>query len=142
RPTDGQLVGMESRARAFPSGLRQMITLRDGTCRTPYCDAPIRNVDHIAPLHAGRTTSWANASGLCAACNPTKEHTGWRHTGNPHHLTVTTPTGHHYTTITQPLAGTSSPHTTNTATGPPDTGPPDQPDRDADPPPTQTTTCT
>src|SRR5699024_4600647 len=72
RPTDGQLIAMESRARAFPTGLRKMLLIRDGVCRTPYCDAPIRQADHITPVHAGGITSWDNASGLCAACNQTK----------------------------------------------------------------------
>ena len=95
----------------------------------------------IHPLISGRNKT-QDGSGLCAACNQTKENTGWRHTGNPEHLTVTTPTGHDYTTTTRPLAGTGVPKTTNTATGPPDTGPPDQHRSDADPPPTQTTNCT
>src|SRR5699024_2616968 len=34
RPTDHQLVGLESRSRAFPTGLRRMILLPDDTCRT------------------------------------------------------------------------------------------------------------
>lgn len=40
---------MDSRARLFPAGLRRFIRARDDTCRTPYCDAPIRHLDHIVP---------------------------------------------------------------------------------------------
>ena len=38
-----------------PTGLRGLITTRDDTCRTPYCDAPIRHADHIIPWRTTRT---------------------------------------------------------------------------------------
>ena len=47
-PDSGALVAMESRSRLFPKGLAQFIAFRDDTCRTPYCDAPIR---HARPRH-------------------------------------------------------------------------------------------
>ena len=43
QPATGSLVAMESVARPFPTGLARFIELRDQTCRTPYCDAPIRH---------------------------------------------------------------------------------------------------
>ncbi len=43
-PDSGALIALESRARAVPDGLAQFIRLRDQTCRTPYCDAPIRHI--------------------------------------------------------------------------------------------------
>jgi hypothetical protein len=49
-PGTGNLIAMDSRARLFPAGLRRFIQARDDTCRTPYCDAPIRHHDHIIPL--------------------------------------------------------------------------------------------
>ena len=49
RPSTGALVAMESRSRCFPRGLAGFIGLRDQTCRTPYCDAPIRHRDHAHP---------------------------------------------------------------------------------------------
>ena len=134
RPTDHQLVALESRSRAFPPGLRRMVTLRDDTCRTPYCDAYIQEIDHINAVKDGGATSWANAQGLCSACNQTKENTGWRHEGTPDQLTIITPTGHRYTTNTAPI---------RTDHGPPDTG--SQPDAnppDDDPPsPTVLSNC-
>lgn len=42
-PRSGGRVAMESRARRFPKGLATFIALRDDSCRTPYCDAPIRH---------------------------------------------------------------------------------------------------
>lgn len=121
RPTDGQLVALESRSRRFPPRLRQMVLLRDDTCRTPFCDAPALHADHIDPVHEGGPTSHENSSGLCAACNQTKENIGWKHTGNPEQLNISTPTGHTYSVQASPLV-----------TGkPPDTRPP--PTTTADP---------
>lgn len=103
RPRDGRLVAMDSQARDFPVNLRQMITLRDDTCRTPYCDARIKDTDHATPHRDGGPTNWNNGSGLCTGCNQNKENTGWRHQATPEHLTVTTPTGHQYTKPTGPV---------------------------------------
>ncbi len=52
-PGTGDLVAMDSRARIFPPGLRRFIQARDHTCRTPYCDAPIRHLDHIVSWQNG-----------------------------------------------------------------------------------------
>lgn len=109
RPEDNQLVGLESRSREFLGGLRRMIILRDDGCRTPHCDAPIREIDHIKPARDGGATSWQNGSGLCAACNQTKENTGWQHRGNSERLEVTTPTGHRYTSETSPIRAAKPP---------------------------------
>ncbi|MGY2743170.1 DUF222 domain-containing protein [Arthrobacter sp. UYCu723] len=72
-PGSGDLVAMDSRARLFPAGLRRFLQARDDTCRTPYCDAPIRHMDHVIPWSEGGATTAANGSGLCEACNHTKE---------------------------------------------------------------------
>ncbi|MDX5399105.1 MAG: HNH endonuclease, partial [Actinomycetes bacterium] len=102
-PENGQLVAMESTRREFSGNLRRMLVLRDDTCRTPWCDAPIRHADHAHPHADGGTTSYANGSGLCARCNLDKEALGWRHRATADHLTVTTPTGHAYTASSPPL---------------------------------------
>lgn len=68
-PTTGQLVAAESRARAFPAALARLIRLRDGLCRGPYCDAPIRHIDHVIDHAAGGPTSQADGQGLCAFHN-------------------------------------------------------------------------
>ena len=39
-PVEGSLVAMESSARRFPAALADFIAVRDGWCRTPYCNAP------------------------------------------------------------------------------------------------------
>lgn len=76
-PVAGELVAMESSARAFPVGLARMIRWRDQTCRTPWCNAQIRHLDHIDPHAHGGATSYANGQGLCARCNYLKEHGQW-----------------------------------------------------------------
>lgn len=98
-PGSGDLVGMDSRARLFPAGLKRFLQIRDDTCRTPYCDAPIRHHDHIAAWHDGGSTSAGNGQGLCEACNHTKETPGWtaqQVPGPRHTVATTTPTGHTY----------------------------------------------
>jgi hypothetical protein len=77
-PDTGQLVATESKARLFPAGLARLIRLRDQTCRTPWCDAPIRHTDHVAEHARGGETSLANGQGLCEACNHIKQALGWR----------------------------------------------------------------
>ncbi|MDQ0850035.1 hypothetical protein QFZ65_001973 [Arthrobacter sp. B3I9] len=62
-PGTGDLVAMDSRARLFPAGLRRFLQARDDTCRTPYCDAPIRHMDHILAWAGGGATTAANGAG-------------------------------------------------------------------------------
>ncbi|GAA4524377.1 HNH endonuclease signature motif containing protein [Brachybacterium paraconglomeratum] len=76
-PSKGELIAMESRSRAFPAGLARMIRWRDTTCRTPWCNAKIRQSDHVIPHHRGGPTSYANGQGLCVRCNLLKEHGLW-----------------------------------------------------------------
>ncbi|MDQ0029452.1 HNH endonuclease [Arthrobacter bambusae] len=127
-PGTGELLAADSRARFFPPGMRRFIQARDDTCRTPYCDAPIRHYDHIIPWHQGGTTSLDNGAGLCEACNHTKELPGWtaqtgsttRH-GTRHVLEIRTPTGHTYRSTAPPLPGSNPPVAEPPATHPPDT---------------------
>ena len=105
---------MDSRARLFPPGLRRLIQTRDDTCRIPYCDAPIRHLDHIVPWHHGGPTTQTNGAGLCEACNHTKEAPGWTVKPRPgprHTIEVRTPTGHCYQSTAPPLPGTPTPAT-------------------------------
>ena len=76
-PVSGALVAMESRARLFPKGLARFIDVRDDTCRTPYCDAPIRHHDHAVAHHRSGPTSALNGLGECERCNYAKEASGW-----------------------------------------------------------------
>lgn len=110
-PTDRELVAMESRSRAFPTALAELIDLRDaGTCRTPWCNAPIRHHDHAVPVADGGTTTLDNGQGLCEACNYVKETPDWitwitiTPTGR-HEVGTLTPSHHTYTTRPPPQPG-------------------------------------
>ncbi|HWC24107.1 MAG TPA: DUF222 domain-containing protein [Flexivirga sp.] len=81
-PDTGDLVGMDSRARTYTGLLAEFIKLRDQTCRTPYCTAPIRHTDHIRPHADGGPTSERNGDGLCEWCNYAKEHPDHHVTGH------------------------------------------------------------
>jgi len=106
-PGSGALVAMESRARIFPRGLATFIARRDGRCRTPYCDAPIRHTDHAQPWATGGPTTADNGLGLCEACNYTKNNPGWKVTtttshNHTHTADFTTPTGATYRSTAPP----------------------------------------
>jgi hypothetical protein len=101
--SDGNsLVSMDSRRRRFSGQLRRFLVARDQTCRTPWCDAPIRDGDHAHPSRTGGATDAANGQGLCRACNLAKEAPGWKaRTLDPapaqrHTVETTTPAGHSY----------------------------------------------
>lgn len=109
-PDSGALVAMDSRARAFPDGLTQFIRLRDQSCRTPYCDAPIRHIDHAEPHARHGPTNALNGRGTCEHCNYVKEQPGWKvrtlfDPGGRHVAEHTTPTGATYRSTAPPIAG-------------------------------------
>lgn len=116
-PATGELVAMDSRQRLFRDNLATLIRLRDQTCRTPWCDAPIRQSDHAEEAQADGPTSQANGQGLCQGCNLAKQAPGWRASpvadAHRHEIDTTTPTGHRYRsrapTLTRPPYRPASP---------------------------------
>ena len=100
-PDPGALVAMESRGRLFTHGLRRFLIIRDQHCRTPWCDAAIRHLDHVVAAADRGATSAANGQGHCQACNYAKQAPGWRASPGPggagDTVVTTTPTGHTYT---------------------------------------------
>jgi hypothetical protein len=99
RPETGELIAMDARARTFSGALRQFLVWRDRTCRNPWCDAPIRHVDHITRVADGGATTADNGQGLCEACNYAKEAPGWRTRrvdGAERVVETITPTGHRH----------------------------------------------
>jgi hypothetical protein len=109
-PKSGALVAMESRSRLFPKGLAHFIDVRDDTCRTPYCDAPIRHHDHATAHGRGGKTTGVNGLGECEACNYAKEAPGWTVTTTCddqgcHTAEFTTPTGARHRSNAPPLPG-------------------------------------
>lgn len=112
-PCTGRLTAIDPTRRLFDGILRAAIVVRDDYCRTPWCGAPIRHIDHPVPIAVGGHTSEANGQGLCEACNYAKEAPGWRSQpgsgGAGDTITITTPTGHLYESRPPPLPGASSP---------------------------------
>jgi hypothetical protein len=102
-PGTGQLVAMDSTARTFPTALARFLEACDRTCRTPWCDAPVRHRDHVRSWAEGGATTADNGQGLCEGCNHTKQATGWQavtltttHDNGTHEVETTTPTGHRH----------------------------------------------
>ena len=104
-PRRRHLAAMDSRRRRFAGKLRQFLVTRDDVCRTPWCDAPIRHVDHPVPVARGGLTSHHNGQGLCEQCNYVKEAPGWSATVDGAEVTTTTPTGARHTTRPPPGPG-------------------------------------
>lgn len=104
-PATGELVSMDTRVRLFRNSLARFIRLRDQVCRTPWCDAPVRHIDHVRSAAVGGATSRQNGQGLCEACNYAKDAPGWRARAGPDGTnTTTTPTGHTHLTRPPPVA--------------------------------------
>lgn len=104
-PDSGELVAMDARSRRFRGSLARFVRLRDRVCRTPWCDAPIRHVDHARRHADDGPTAEDNAQGLCEACNYAKDAPGWRARPGPDGtIETSTPTGHTIATRPPPLA--------------------------------------
>lgn len=113
-PRSGELVTMDSRRRRFDGRLRQLLVLRDQTCRNSWCDAPVRHADHATSVADGGRTTRINGQGLCEACNYAKETPGWRVDvvdGPGHVVQITTATGHRYRSKAPPQPGAGTPRT-------------------------------
>lgn len=113
RPSDGALVAMESRARAFPTALAQFIRMRDQRCRTPYCGAPIVEIDHATPHRRNGPTSAVNADGTCVLHNRAKEAPGWfydvKMVEGVRVIDVITPTARRHRSVAPPVIGHQPP---------------------------------
>ncbi|NYJ01468.1 hypothetical protein HNR19_002166 [Nocardioides thalensis] len=103
----GRLVAMTSKQRTFPGGLAEFLRLKShGICANPWCDAPVRHIDHIKPVAEGGATSDENGQGYCEACNHAKQAPGWQQTpidSGPGGVETITPTGHRYRSHAPPL---------------------------------------
>lgn len=150
-PGEGSVTGRDTRRRFFTGSLRDLVIARDQVCRTPWCDAPIRHVDHVT-RHADHPaadrasdcgsgapgskavgpTTVGNGDGLCEACNYAKEAPGWTARAEisddgVQTIHLSTPTGHIYTSRPPPavdtLTGPAPPGRSSSATSPPSTNP-------------------
>ena len=105
-PATGELVAMDSQGRRFEGKLAEFLRLRDRRCRTPWCDAPVRHLDHAQDHADGGPTSARNGQGLCEGCNYAKQARGWTARPRPgprHTIETITPTGHRYRSTAPPL---------------------------------------
>ncbi|WP_168197985.1 DUF222 domain-containing protein [Brachybacterium sp. SGAir0954] len=131
-PATGELNGMDTRRRFFTGSVRRFISLRDQHCRTPWCDAPIRDIDHVHRAADGGATDLSNGVGHCERFNHVREMPGWDSRLEPglvpgatlvpsaaivpgsadadgavaasgKVLRITTPTGHEYTSLAPSL---------------------------------------
>jgi hypothetical protein len=115
-PDTGDLAAMDSTARRFTPAERRFLRLRDhSTCRTPWCNAPLRHTDHIVPAETGGPTSITNGQGLCEHCNYLKQAPGWTARPDGHgpapDIVLTSATGHTYRSQAPPGPGQRRPTT-------------------------------
>ncbi len=78
----GRLVALSTKQRFVTAGLADYLALRDqGLCRTPWCDAPARQADHITPPPTGArrptTTPRASARRAIWRSKPPDGPNGW-----------------------------------------------------------------
>lgn len=101
-PVNGRLSDCDPRARFFPDVMKEFLMVRDRTCRTVWCGAPIRHGDHVVRHSDGGGTTVGNGQGLCQQCNLVKESGSaaighWSSSrGHDGDIITTTPTGHSY----------------------------------------------
>jgi hypothetical protein len=97
---NGVVIGGDSRQRTFTGTLARFISARDGNrCTEPYCDAPIRQHDHIITWADGGLTAFDNGRGLCEFHNYVRNGRGWNVHREGDTITTTTPTGAQYSYV-------------------------------------------
>lgn len=142
-PVTQELKYMDPRRRPFVGNARRFVLHRDQTCRTPWCDSPIRHTDHIVRAADGGPTAPENGAGVCERFNYVVEMPGWNKatltdpTKGRDVLAITTPTGHRYSSLPpalrMPTRRRRRPDNPSSGQGaaeepgpqPPDTGSPD-----------------
>jgi Domain of unknown function (DUF222) len=104
------------RRRFFAGAARDLVKLRDRRCRSPFCDAPIRDVDHRVEHSAGGKTETGNADGYCQRCHHLKDHADISVTRvrapealpDAHRIAWRLPSGRTYQSIAPPALGHGS----------------------------------
>lgn len=96
--SQGIVIGGDSRKRTFTGLLATLVRARAGhRCTEPYCDAPVRHLDHIERAADGGPTTSENGRGVCQFHNHVREQPGWHVARAPDGtVATTTPTGHTY----------------------------------------------
>ncbi|MDQ4115351.1 MAG: HNH endonuclease, partial [Actinomycetota bacterium] len=93
----GIVIGGDSRRRKFAGFLADLVRARDRwRCAEPYCDAPIRETDHIVRAADGGRTAFDQGRSTCQFHNQLRELPGWRVQRVADGVLTTTPTGRTY----------------------------------------------
>ncbi len=99
----GVVIGGDSTQRKFTGFLADLIRARDRyRCSELYCDAPIREVDHIRRWADNGRTEFPNGRGYCVLHNKLREQPGWRAERTRDGTATTTPTGRTYVNPVNP----------------------------------------
>ncbi len=123
----GHVLDVGRRRYQITGALRAMITLRDGSCRFPGCNAAASRcqIDHVIPWDQGGGSDVGNLGVLCVRHHQLKTHGGWKLTDSKPNGSCTwrSPQGltyHHYPEpITEPSTEPKPADPLNT-TDPPD----------------------
>ncbi|UEJ82484.1 HNH endonuclease [Brachybacterium halotolerans subsp. kimchii] len=120
-PVSGRLRDADAGRRRFTGSERRFVEMADQHCRTPFCDARARHIDHVVRHADGGETVVANGVARCEGCNYLMELPGWSGTledaeqcgsGPPHApparapsraYEITTPMGRSYASSAPPL---------------------------------------
>ena len=95
--SNGIVIGGDSKRRKFTRFLDMLIRARDRyRCTEPYCDAPIRQIDHIIRVEDGGDTEFWQGRGVCEFHNYVRELPNWTVARTEAGVETTTPTGHRY----------------------------------------------
>ena len=93
----GIVIGGDSTRRRYSGFLAELIRARDRwRCAEPYCDAPIRDTDHIRRWADGGTTTFDQGRSTCQFHNQLREQPGWNVERVPDGILTTTPAGQSY----------------------------------------------
>ena len=93
---DGRTVGIARVSQSVPRWLARKIARRDGCCRFPGCDRPIRHRHHIRWWSKGGPTNASNLIGLCWWHHHLVHEGGWTVDGDPEgEVTFIGPLGRH-----------------------------------------------
>jgi hypothetical protein len=73
-PIDTSVITADTGRRRFDGAVRRLVKVRDRRCRHPYCNAPIRDVDHREEWSDGGRTTASNGDSYCKRCHRIKDH--------------------------------------------------------------------
>jgi hypothetical protein len=116
-PIDATVTAIDTRRRRFTGAARELILIRDRRCRSPLCNAVVRDADHRIQWSAGGQTAPSNADAYCQRCHHLKDHPAITVTRRPdptrpsdaHKIVWTTPSGRQHQSLAPPALGHGTP---------------------------------